>query len=249
MRVKTLGLITTALLVGIGLGLFISKSSQKAQPTVAFSTVPEKQPDLTLFMKTCPGVPVGSKTGMTDYEVGLTDGFVAVKRRHDEVWVLIHTDAKMKQDDLMRMSCEAVRKDFLSWGDSRQYLLRKSEQETEDSPVRYSLKDYRHGNIVGLALVDQKIGRVWLLASVKDSKGKKDRDEFQELGVNGLWEDPSANFSWQFDKDEGVRRMYLSVEYQDRETKEFTLPLLVRQGRAQARSTDPWATKIKQDKK
>ena len=182
---------------------------------------------------------------MTDYEVGLRDGFVGVSRRRDKVLVLLRQDDKLKHEDLMQLACEAVRKDFPTWDRLARTHLDKNAQEMADASVRYTLKDYRHGNIVGLSLVDQKVGRVWLLSSITDARGKKDRDEFQEVGVEGMWEDPKANAGWRFaTTDESMKNFYLSREYQDTETKESTLPLLVREARTRAKSTDPYAAKI-----
>lgn len=58
----------------------------------------------------------------------------------------------------------------------------------DDTSTRYEFKDFRHGNIVGLALLDRQIGRAWLLTQSNDEKGKKVRDEFKELRVEDLWQ-------------------------------------------------------------
>jgi hypothetical protein len=53
---------------------------------------------------------------------------------------------------------------------------------------RYQLAEYRHGSIIGLALVDTEVGRTWTLIDVVDARGRKTRTEFGEVGVEGLWE-------------------------------------------------------------
>jgi hypothetical protein len=59
--------------------------------------------------------------------------------------------------------------------------------KAEDGPDRYQLHEFRHGTIVGLALLDKQIGRVWLLSELRGQSGKKVGDRFAELGVEELW--------------------------------------------------------------
>ena len=62
-KITTIGLFGMTLLIGIGLGVFITKIAQQAQPTVALRGAADELPELTLFMRICPGVPVAGPGG------------------------------------------------------------------------------------------------------------------------------------------------------------------------------------------
>lgn len=70
---------------------------------------------------------------------------------------------------------------------AEQKALARHAEDQSDTAERYELRDYRHGTIAGLALLDKRIGRVWLLTAMMD-KGKKSRDTFHEVDVDQLWE-------------------------------------------------------------
>lgn len=68
------------------------------------------------------------------------------------------------------------------------YLYSARGKRPPDETDRYQLKQYNRGSIVGVALLDKKIGRVWFLREIVDEKGKRVRDEFREEAVSELWE-------------------------------------------------------------
>jgi len=245
---KAVGLVVFGIALGTALSMYVWNSLRRSIPTVTINEAALSLEDRTLFMKTCPGVPVGYSAEQTDYSAVVVDGVGHVSRVHDNTWIFFQEDEKLKQTDLMRMACEAILRDFRSMESSRSILPKHTQQQTRDtidSSLRYALKDYRHGAIVGLALLDQQVGRVWLLSSIKDSTGKSPgRNEFRELMIDGLWIDPNTDLDAFRAQDEGTKRFLHSQAYQDHRAKELTLPSIVRKAREAAMKTDLYKEKL-----
>lgn len=112
-----------------------------------------------------------------------------------------------------RQVCRDIQRDFPLWlntqrvrasiGKSAQTGAPTSFDET-DPPRRYEMTEYRNGPIVGQALLDTKLGRLWTLTNIVNSAGKTVRTEFQEIGVENLWksedEAPADLAEWRVKK-------------------------------------------------
>jgi hypothetical protein len=67
---------------------------------------------------------------------------------------------------------------------------------TQENPSavndRYDLREYKHGNIAGVMLIDKAIGRVWVYAT-DTSNGKEHESYFSEVNIEKLWQTPTAD--------------------------------------------------------
>ena len=197
-------------------------------------------PDLS---KTCPGLASVFSEGEADYTLFAGWG--------DEGWstVLTRKDGAARQFEqsrnaskVLREACRAIAEDFAAWlSTERQRLPARTQGQTNPAaldPVgRYELKEYRHGNIVGLALVDTELGRTWVMSDVVDAKGKKIRTRFQEVGSDDLWETDEEVF----DRVEKARDQYMKKATLGRlqelmRLKELTRPRAIQEAEEKASS-------------
>jgi len=111
------------------------------------------------------------------------------------------------------------------------YLYSARGKKPVDQSDRYEVKEYNQGIIRGLALVDKKIGRVWLLTAIVDDKGKTVRDEFREAAVSELWDTEDSIPAHGTELSEYQRKMSYSI-------KELTRPASVTEADRQA-ATEP----------
>ena len=220
--------------------LFRPGAPHVVQPLVylhGLNVLDKEQPSLSVeeFHKLCPGMPLTGNKDRADYLVGVDEDSLAVVRLHPLVSVLQVKDSKQSKTEHAKLACEAVKRDFASWVHTEQARGLAAKPEIVDSPQRYSLQEYRHGNIVGLALVDQQVGRVWLLTKIRE--GKESRDEFHEAAVAGLWEDPEhlEKQTLSSVKDEAIYNFFRKTKEEDRRTKELTLPLGIQRAREKTR--------------
>jgi len=129
-------------------------------------------------------------------------GWVTVLERRDEVLIYDHETAQFSNRDatkVLRQACRVVESDFPALlaterervpteNPGSTELASSSASNSSDGVRRYQLAEYREGTIAGLALLDSKLGRVWAVTEVLDKGGRKVRDEFQEVGVQDLWD-------------------------------------------------------------
>jgi hypothetical protein len=90
------------------------------------------------------------------------------------------------------------------------------------------MTEYRHGTIVGLALLDTELGRAWVLTDLLSPGAKKERTQFKELSVEDLWEssDEAAD-EIQATSVEGTRDFLVQESSDLSEVKKLTRPTAI----------------------
>lgn len=198
-KMATIGLAVG--LVGAAVYLTVSRRPN-LQARVRVDARGEGFPD---FGKTCPKVaPLFGfrEEEAADYTFAAAwvekgRGWIAVLERKDGVVKSFEQNQDAKK--ILREACRAIEEDFPVWlftehqrlsaGAQAQIASRALEaKDASDVARRYELKEYRHGSIVGLALVDTVLGRTWVLLDILDAQGKKVRSQFEEVGVETLWQ-------------------------------------------------------------
>jgi hypothetical protein len=192
--------------------------------------------------KTCPDLAYVSAEGEADYRL-----FAGWNSKEGWSTVLLRKDGAARQFEqsrdaskVLREACRAIAEDFAAWlSTERQRFSAGTQGQTSPAvldPVRrYELKEYRHGGIVGLALVDTELGRTWVMSDLVDAKGKKIRTHFQEVGADDLWEtDEEA-----FERMEKARGQYERALWSGQLTeltrvKEWTRPKAIQEAEEKA---------------
>jgi hypothetical protein len=129
---------------------------------------------------------------------------------------------------VVRKVCRDIERDFPLWLNTQRVRasISKSAQTgvatsvDDDPPRRYEMIGYRNGTIVGIALLDTKLGRAWLLTNITDSGGKTVRTEFNEVSVDGLWKSADELY--------GDKKFSSSKSVRDEADKFFELKKLTR---------------------
>lgn len=114
-----------------------------------------------------------------------------------------------------------------------QLQLARERAEAEEGPTRYELKDYKHGNVVGMALLDRYTGRVWIYTSLTGERGKTERNMFAEVEVDGLWGTTEAVVSSIRGLDDETKKMVWGDHDRNQQLKLLTRPKLVRSANEQ----------------
>jgi len=149
------------------------------------------------FAKGCPNeVLVGSDA---DYVVDVNwfpRGWGGLVYRSDEA-ILMEFEEKPDPDSarVARQICRVIEKDFPRWVNTQRVRASigkpartgSTTSVDDDPPRRYEMMEYRNGPIVGQALLDTKLGRLWTLTNIVNSAGKTERTEFKEISVENLW--------------------------------------------------------------
>jgi hypothetical protein len=186
------------------------------------------QIDLLHLPKPCPdGAVWSTNEEKADYSLSMVwreNAWFAVLLRTDHVvWKL---DDSQDLSKILRQVCRVVAEDFPALlSTERSRPLSAVTATPSDAVARYELKDYRHGNITGLALVDTELGRIWVMRDLVDAKGKTIRTSFSEMGVDDLWK--TNEEIWErIDKarSEDSKRRYFQEWDELRDVKKATRP-------------------------
>jgi hypothetical protein len=150
--------------------------------------------ELHEFAPRCPTLTVTVEESAADYTLAAAwgnEGWVAVLARKDGTRRLLERTTDVRE--VLRSVCQTVKKDFPAWLATEKSRLAsgasmslESAAYTSDTVGRYELREYRHGSIVGLAMIDTKLGRAWVLTDLLEN-GRKTGSRFQEVGVEALW--------------------------------------------------------------
>ncbi|OFW10769.1 MAG: hypothetical protein A3H27_06460 [Acidobacteria bacterium RIFCSPLOWO2_02_FULL_59_13] len=242
MKMATIGLVIG--LVAAGTYLIVNRRPN-LQARVYVKAVGEGFP---LIETPCPSIAIVSGEEEADYTLSAY--------WHKEGWyaLLIRRDGAGREfpeenpdaAKVLRQTCRTIEKDFPAWlSTERQRVSARAQMQTaslglgatdtSDVARRYELKEYRHGSIVGLALVDTELGRTWVLTDLFDDKGKKVRSQFQEVGVEKLWETNDEAFDLiQKVSDEKTRRFLIDHERELTWLKELTRPRAIQEAEEKA---------------
>ncbi|MBI4480147.1 MAG: hypothetical protein HY651_09010 [Acidobacteria bacterium] len=204
----------------------------------------------------CPILIYTSKEESADYTlftVWEEKGWIAILSRPDGAQIMLTQDPDLTK--VFRSVCQVVENDFPLWLSTERYRFSRGSQAqtassattatgvtgVADATQRYQLMEYRHGNIEGMALVDTKLGRTWVLTDLFDAKGKKVRARFQEVGVEELWE--TADESWdRVQEASGENKTFrLSQHEQLQRVKVLTRPQSIEEAEAKvSREVGPY---------
>jgi len=109
---------------------------------------------------------------------------------------------------------------------------------------RYELREFRHGNTVGLALLDKEIGRVWLLTRMTDPTGRKLRDDFKEVAVEDLWQTTDELFDVFTAAPPFDSKAFTKLTTQEQVIKLLSRPKIVRDAEAEYFQRERYRQKI-----
>lgn len=99
----------------------------------------------------------------------------------------------------------------------------------EDKNGRFTFREYHQGNLVGLAMVDTKIGRVWLLTQMTDDRGRRVRDDLVEVAVEGLWKSETSDPLPLDSPGTVMQKMLMEVWRRTQGTKRYSRPFVVQE--------------------
>ncbi|MCI0719612.1 MAG: hypothetical protein L0338_11685 [Acidobacteria bacterium] len=192
--------------------------------------------------KTCPNLAF-TASDEADYTLWATwvdTGWTAILDRSDGTgrWLEKSPDSSK----VLREACRTVEADFPAWlSTERQRLstgrvgVDRSAAVSASTAHRYDLREYRHGSVVGLAMIDTELGRAWALTDIVDERGRKVRMRFEEVGVAGLWETEDEIWSdVEKAKSDEMRRFYMRRWDEFRKVRELTRPKLIQDAEAKA---------------
>jgi hypothetical protein len=187
----------------IGAAYFISGSRQEKLQANVYTKAGEGEhfPDLA---KTCPNqVADFGDADEADYtfivrwrSIQPKGWFYFLERKDGATLGLLDLNARdPNAARVARQVCRDIARDFPLWLNTqrvRASIGKPSQTGTvtsveDDPPRRYEMMEYRNGPIIGQALLDTKLGRLWTLTNIVNSAGKTVRTEFQENGVENLW--------------------------------------------------------------
>jgi hypothetical protein len=239
-----LGALLAAIVTGVA--YFIAGSRQeKLQANLHMKVLDGTFPDLA---KTCPNQVAQVGADEADYTLVVFwedgKGWFYELERKDGAALGPDINAKGAYNPnasrVVRQVCRDIERDFPLWLNTQRLrasigkpaLTGATTSVDDDPPRRYEMMEYRNGTIVGLTLLDTKVGRTWLLTNLTDSGGKTVRTEFNEVSVQNLWEsedelnefEKSVSFAkWAMDRDANVKRV-----------KDLTRPIAIQQAENQA---------------
>jgi hypothetical protein len=164
----------------------------KSCPDVVAHSDDADKADYTLKLAWLPNTGQSQRKGWL-YDLERRDGALLTSLTEEyEHFVYGEPDATK----VARRVCRDIQRDFPLWLNTqrvRASIGKPAQMGTttsveDDPPRRYEMMEYRNGQIIGQALLDTKLGRLWTLTNIVNSAGQTERTEFKEISVENLWE-------------------------------------------------------------
>lgn len=233
--------VAAVLLVG-AVYLAIGSRHENLQANVYTKVNNGKFGDFFGLVNTCPYQVVDVDSDEADYTLDVgwlsyKEGWAYLLKRKDGATLEFEGYSESKAEPnaarIMRKVCRDIQRDFPLWLNTQRVRasIGKSAQtgattsvDDSDPPRRYEMMEYRNGPIVGQALLDTKLGRVWTITNIVNAAGKTERTEFEEVGVENLW----------ISDDEAIKLFPLPDQNRFSRVKDLTRPTAIQQAEKQA---------------
>jgi hypothetical protein len=142
-----------------------------------------------------------------------------------------------------RQACHDIARDFPLWLNTQHVWASVGKPAEagattsvdDDPPRRYEMMEYRNGPMVGHALLDTKLGRIWMLVTLPNSGDKLERVKFEEISVENLWEsDDEASDRVADAHTDDMRKFWSGEEQKLSRLKDLTRPMSIQPAEQQA---------------
>jgi hypothetical protein len=235
-------------LIAIGAAYLISGSRQEKLQANVYTKVNNGKFPESQLTKTCPNQVADVDSGEADYTLDVgwlsyKEGWAYLLKRKDGATLEFegYSESKAEPDAarIMRKVCHDIQRDFSLWLNTQRVRasIGKPAQSGEptsaddDPPRRYEMMEYRNGAIVGQALLDTKLGRLWTLTNIVNPAGKTERTEFKEISVEDLWESEDEADSLRPHEDQET---FIREEHRLSRLRALTRPAAIQRAEDQA---------------